>query len=135
VRAWYEQVVSAGAVERLAEFISPVYVEVRGGERLPLGLVGAREHVLGVRRTHPDLRLTVELQIAEGEWVATQVTARGTHAGVWLGTRPTGRRLEMTAVNLDRVVDGRIVEHSGAAVLLGPLLGAGAVRIADPVDA
>lgn len=87
-----------------------------------------------VRRTYPDLFLTVEQQIAEGEWVVTRVTARGTHEGVWLGMRPTGQNLEMTAVNIDRVVDGRIVEHGGAANLLEPFLEIGAIRIADPVD-
>jgi hypothetical protein len=34
-----------------------------------------------------------------------------------------------------RVVDGRIVEHGGAANMLEPLLAIGAIRIADPVDA
>ena len=38
------------------------------------------------------------------------------------------------AVNIDRVVNGRIVEHGGAANLLEPLLEIGAIRIADPVD-
>jgi predicted ester cyclase len=134
VRRFYEEVVSTGDVDRLAEFISPAYVEVHDNVRHPVGLEGAREHVLGVRRTYPDFHLTVEQQIAEGEWVATRVTARGTHEGPWLGMRPTGERLEMTAVNIDRVVGGRIVEHGGAADLLEPLLRIGAIRIADPVD-
>jgi predicted ester cyclase len=134
VRRFYEEVVSTGDVDRLAEFISPAYVEVHDNVRHPVGLEGAREHVLGVRRTYPDFHLTVEQQIAEGEWVATRVTARGTHEGPWLGMRPTGERLEMTVVNIDRVVGGRIVEHGGAADLLEPLLRIGAIRIADPVD-
>jgi hypothetical protein len=79
-----------------------------------------------VREIYPDLRLTVEQQIAEGEWVATRVTARGTHrGGVWLGMKPTGKSVEITAVNIDRVVDGRIVEHGGAANLLEPMLAIG----------
>lgn len=134
VRRYYEEVVNTGKVDALAEFISPEYVEVQNNTRYPVGLAGAKEHVLGVRETYPDLHLTVEQQIAEGEWVATCVTARGTHLGVWLGMRPTGQRLEMTAVNIDRVVDGRIVEHGGAANLLEPFLEIGAIRIADPVD-
>jgi predicted ester cyclase len=64
----------------------------------------------------------------------TRVTARGTHEGVWLGMRPTGKKVEMTGVNIDRVVDGLIVEHSGAANTLEPLLEIGAIRVADPVD-
>lgn len=134
VRRYYEEVVSTGDVSAIADFVSPGYEEVYGNTRHPVGLEGARQHVLGVRRTYADLQLTVEQQIAEGEWVVTRVTARGTHEGEWLGMRPTGKRLEMTAVNIDRVVDGRIVEHGGAANMLEPLLEIGAIRIADPVD-
>jgi predicted ester cyclase len=134
VRRYYEQIVSTGRVESLADFISPQYVEVYENKRFHIGLEGAREHVLGVRETYPDLQLTVEQQIAEGEWVATRVTARGTHAGVWLGMKPTGQGLEMTAVNIDRVVGGLIVEHGGAANMLEPLMRIGAIRVADPVD-
>jgi predicted ester cyclase len=99
-----------------------------------MGVEGAKQHVLGGRQTYPDLHLTVERQIAEGEWVVSCVTARGTHRGVWLGMRPTGKVVEITLVNVDRVVDGRIVEHGGAANLLEPLLEIGAIKIADPVD-
>lgn len=134
VRRYYEEVVNTGDVDQLSEFISDDYVEIQGNRRCPVGMAGAKEHVVGVRETYPDLHLTVERQIAEGEWVATWITARGTHRGVWLGMRPTGKRLEMTAVNIDRVVDGRIVEHGGAANLLEPFLEIGVVRIADPVD-
>jgi predicted ester cyclase len=122
VRRFYEEVVNTGDMHRLAEFIRPADLE------------GMRGHVLGVRETYPDLHLTVERQIAEGEWVVTCVTARGTHQGVWLGMRPTGKKVEMTGVNVDRVIDGRIVEHGGAANLLEPLLEIGAIRIADSVD-
>ena len=128
VRRYYEEVVNTGNVGDIERFISPDYVEVHDNQRYPIGVEGAKEHVVGVRRTYPDLRLTVEQQIAEGEWVVTRVTMRGTHRGEWLGIPPTGKRIEVSAVNIDRVVGGRIVEHGGAANLLGPLLEAGAVR-------
>lgn len=127
VRAYYEEVVSTGAVEAVPRFVAPDYVEVHANGRYPIGLDGARQHLLGVRRTYLDLRLTVEQQIAEGEWVVSRVTMRGTHAGEWQGIKPTGKAVEVTAVNVDRVVDGRVVEHGGAANLLGPLMEIGAV--------
>jgi predicted ester cyclase len=133
-RRFYEEVVNTGNVDLLAEIISPDYVEVHQNTRYPIGLEGARQHVLGGRQTYPDLHLTIERQIAEGPWVVTQVTARGTHQGVWLGMKPTGKNVEMTVVNLDKVIDGRIVEHGGAADLLHPFLEIGAVQIADPVE-
>ncbi len=134
VRRYYEEVVSTGDVDRIADFIAPDYAEVYRNVRYPLGLDGARAHVLGVRRTDPDLRLSVGEQIAEGDRVVSQVTMRGTHRGEWMGIRPTGKLLEVTSVNVDRVVDGRIVEHGGAANLLEPLLEAGAIRVVGPGD-
>jgi predicted ester cyclase len=84
---------------------------------------------LAVRQTYPDLQLTVEQQIAEGDWVVTHVTGRGTHKGEWLGMKPTRKNVEITAVNIDRVIDGRIVEHGGAANVFEELLRIGAIKV------
>ena len=134
VRRYYEEVVNTGDVDRVGEFVSPDYVEVYNNVRHPVGLEGAKEHILGVRETYPDLHLTIERQIAEGDWVVTRVTMRGTHKGVWLGMRPTGKVVEMTAVNVDKVEGGLIVEHGGAANIFEPLLEIGAIKIADPME-
>jgi len=132
VRRWIEEVINTGDIARIDEFVAPDYVEVHDGVAHQVGPDGASEHVLGVRRTYPDLRVTVERQIAEGEWVATVITARGTHAGEWLGIDPTGEQVQITGVNVDRVVDGLIVEHGGAANMLEALLAIGAVRVVGP---
>lgn len=128
-RQFYEDVVSTGDVERVPEFIAPECVEVDGESRVASGIDGMRAHIQGVRQVYPDLRITVRHQVAEGEWVASLITAQGTHGGEWMGIRPTGRLLVFTGVNVDRVVDGRIVEHGGAANLLIPFLNAGAIRV------
>ncbi len=132
VRRYIEEIVNTGDVTRLAEFIAPDYVEVYNNVRYPLGLEGARRHVLGGRAVYPDIHVTIEQQIAEGDWVVSRITARGTHRGAWLGMKPTGKVLEFTGVNIDKVVAGRIVEHGGAANMLEPVLQAGAIRIVGP---
>ncbi len=129
VRRYIEEVVNTGNVDKMPKFVSPDYVEVREGTRHTIGIEGAKEHILGVRQTYPDLQLTVEQQIAEDEWVATCITARGTHQGSWLGMKPTGKAVAFTGVNIDKVVDGKIVEHGGAANLLEPLLEIGAIQV------
>lgn len=129
VRRFYEEIVNTGDVSRIAEVVSDDYTEVMDGNRYRVGPEGAASHVVGVRTTYPDLHLTVERQISEGEWVATCITARGTHKGDWIGIAPTDREVAFTGVNVDRVVDGKIVEHGGAANLLGPLLAIGAIRV------
>lgn len=134
VRRYIEQVVNTGNVDEIGAFVGPDYMEVHANRRYDVGVDGARDHVLGVRRTYPDLHVTIERQIAEGDWVVSCITARGTHRGPWLGIEPTGRTIEITGVNVDRVVDGRIVEHGGAANLLEPLLAIGAIRVVGAED-
>lgn len=129
VRRFYEEIVNTGNVDFLERFISPDYTEIIDGKQEIKRIEGARAHIIGVRQTYTDLHLTIEQQIAEGEWVATCITARGTHTGSWLGIKPTGKPVVFTAVNFDRVVNGRIVEHGGAANMLGPLLEIGAIKV------
>lgn len=134
VRRFYEQVINEGKVELLRELVDEEYTEVWEGERFEVGLDGARQHALGVRQTYPDFHLSIDRQIAEGDWVVSCVTARGTHLGEWMGMAPTGKRVTFTGVNVDRVVEGKIVEHGGAANMLGPLLNIGAIRVVGPDD-
>ena len=129
VRRYLEEVVNTGNLAGIAEFIAPDYIDRNDQGR---GVEGARRHVLGVRQTYPDLQVTVGQQVAEGEWVVTRVTGRGTHLGAWLGMEPTGKAVEVSGVNIDRVVNGRIVEHGGVANLLGPLLAMGAIQWVAP---
>lgn len=72
--------------------------------------------------------------IGEGEWVASCITASGTHSGEWIGIAPTGKKVTFTGVNVDRVVGGKLVEHGGAANMLGPLLEIGAIRVVGSAE-
>ena len=55
--------------------------EIRGRE-------GAKEYVAALRAAFPDLHMTIEDQIAEGDRVVTRWTARGTHTGEFQGIPP-----------------------------------------------
>jgi general secretion pathway protein G len=127
--------VNTGEMGGLDKFISPRCTEVIEGKRFALNLEGVKEKILEFRRICPDLKLTIEQQISEGEWVVTKVTARGTHKGVVLGMNPTGKSIEITAVGIDRVVNGLIVEQGGTADILMPFLMIGAFKVvAQPGD-
>jgi predicted ester cyclase len=132
VRRYIEEVVNTGNVERLSEFISPDYVAIYNNIRYESGLEGAKEHILRFRETFYDLHVTIDRQIAEGDWVATQITARGVHKGIWMDMKPTGKTVMITCVNVDKIVDGKIVEHGGAADMLEPLMAIDAVRVVGP---
>jgi predicted ester cyclase len=126
---YIEEAVNTGNVENLDEFISRDYIETLDPSKKILGVDGARQHITGVRQTFPDLHLTIEKQISEGDWVVTCITARATHQGEWLGIRPTGKEVEITGVNVDKIVNGKIVEHGGAANMFEALLSIGAIQV------
>ena len=62
------------------------------------------------RLAFPDLEMTIEQQIAEGPWVASRVTFRGTHMGEFAGVPATGRRIEYSGTAMDRLENGKVVE-------------------------
>jgi predicted ester cyclase len=129
VRQYTEKIVNTGKIDEIDEYISPEYYGGNRPDRKVVGIEGAKQHILGVRQTYPDLHLTVEQQIAEGEWFITCIKAWGSHQGSWLGIKPTEKKVEITGVNIDRVIGDRIVEHGGATNLLEAFLEIGAIKV------
>jgi len=129
IRRYYQEVVNTGNVERIPDFISSEFAESYNGVRNKIGIAGAEAHIVGVRETFSDLTIFVERQIAEGEWVVSQGIVRGVHTGKWMEMNPTGKAVEISVVNVDRIIDGKIVEHGGAANMLESLLHIGAVKV------
>jgi steroid delta-isomerase-like uncharacterized protein len=77
--------------------------EVKGREAF-------KQVVAGFRAALPDLRETVEDQIAEGDKVVTRFVSRGTHQGELMGAPPTGKQITIRGTDISRVRDGKIVE-------------------------
>ena len=71
VKKYIEEIINTGNTEGIAEFIDENYVEEYNEQRYEIGIQGAKEHVLGVRKTYPDLELKVKQQICEGDWVVS----------------------------------------------------------------
>ncbi|MCX2745590.1 ester cyclase [Mangrovivirga sp. M17] len=129
VQDYIEHVINTGQIQNITEFISQDYTEEYNGQRYVLGISGAIKHVEGVRETYPDLKLKIEKQICEGNWVATYYIMNGTHQGEWMNIKPTNEKIMIYGINLDKVINNKIVEHCGAANLLEPLIKSGAIQI------
>lgn len=72
----------------------------------------ARQFVSSFIRAFPDINVTVEDVISEGDQVVSRYTLRGTHQGETeeFG-RPTGRQMVLEGVTIHRIADGKIVEE------------------------
>ena len=62
------------------------------------------------RTAFPDVRLTVEDIIAEGETVTTRWSCRGTHKGDLSGIAPTGKQFAISGITVARFTSGKISE-------------------------
>ena len=79
--------------------------EVRGYEE-------ARQFVSMYKTAFPDLNVTVEDAIVQGDKVVTRYTVRGTHQGeIEEFGPPTGRQVELEGITIHRIEDGKIVEE------------------------
>jgi len=107
VRACFENA-SQGNFGALPEIVTPDYVahpeEARGAD-------GLREMVDGYRSALSGLKVTIDQQFTEGDFVATRFTITGTHDGDLIGTPATGKDVAFTGITISRCEGGRIAEE------------------------
>src|SRR5262245_50265289 len=69
-----------------------------------------RQLVAARRAAFPDIHVTVEDQVAEGDRVSTRRTWQATHRGPYRGIAATGKLVKWSQISIVRFVDGKIVE-------------------------
>lgn len=111
VRRYVEEVYDQRKLEVADEIFAPDFVlhdpDLPGGARGSEGMKGVVETFIGA---FPDLQVSLDDVFSSGEKVVTRWTSRGTHQGELMGIAPTGNRVEVTAVGIWRVADGKIAE-------------------------
>ena len=109
-----DEVFTRGNLDVVDELLAPDYVlhdpgvpggELRGTESFK------QQWVSMFRSAFPDLQLSVEDQVAEGDKVVTRYTGRGTHQGELMGIPPTNNEAVVSGIIISRVSDGRIEEE------------------------
>ena len=129
IRRWIEAY-NERDLEAEADVLAPGYVAHVPGAPGPLGLEGLeawRQFTAPFTEAFPDLRLTVEDIMAEGEMVAARVAFHGTHRGAFQGIPPTGKEVAFSSMEFNRVVDGKVEEHWVELDLLGLMQQLGAI--------
>jgi steroid delta-isomerase-like uncharacterized protein len=127
-RRFLQEAFNEGNLDVVDEIVASDYVlhdpaipdEIRGSE-------GVKGFVQMYRNAYPDTDITVEDQIAEGDNVVTRWTARGTHQGELMGIPPSGNRVEVTGITIDRFSGGMFAESWTNYDALGMMQQIGAV--------
>ena len=111
VRRFYDEVFNTKNRAAIDAFIAPNHVDHAAPPGTPGGLAGAKQTITMYLTAFPDLHFTVEDTIAEGDQVVARLTARGTQQGAFMGIPPTGKQATVTAIDINRIVGGKSVEH------------------------
>jgi steroid delta-isomerase-like uncharacterized protein len=104
VQRFYEEVWVKGNLEVAEELFAPQYIrhDLRPGHPLP-GPEGQKRIAADFRAAFPDLRMTIDLLIAEGDMVVARWTTEGTNTGPWGAVPPTGKPVKFSGVNIFRI--------------------------------
>ena len=109
-RFW--KVWEAGNIGLVDDLVAPEYVNHNPGmPNQPEGPEGIKAVVNMFRGGMPDLRVVIDDMVAEGDKVAVRYKIEGTHVGDLFGVPPTGRRVSIESVTIERVSEGKIREH------------------------
>ncbi|MFC6733506.1 MULTISPECIES: ester cyclase [unclassified Haladaptatus] len=110
------------------EIIAESYVEHNPTEPESIhGREGFTKNVKQYREAFSDLNVTIEDIVSEGDMVATRWKAVGTHDGELAGVPASGNHVEVTGIEIDRIVDGQVTEVWTNFDVLGMMRQMGAI--------
>ena len=100
-------------LDRMWDFFEPNFVNHRDhAPDSPLNSIEkAQQLFTQMFAALPDLRVTIQHQVAEGDTVMTHKTFQGTHLGAFMGVAPSGKPITFGVIDILRVESGKIVEH------------------------
>ncbi len=109
------------------EFIAEDFVDHNPqGPNIAPGREGVKQVTAGRLSAFPDMKVTVDAQVAEGDKVVNRMTITGTQQGEFMGIPATGKSFSMGAVAIFRIEDGRIAERWGHSDAMGMMQQLGA---------
>ncbi len=117
----------SGNLAELDEVIAPDAVDHNPVPGMRQGLEGIKAAFGEVRLAFPDLAVTVEDVIAEGDKAACRLTTRATHRGTFHGVPASGKQVKQTGIDILRFAHGKVVERWGEFDTLGLLAQLGLV--------
>ena len=111
VRRLFEELWNKGNLSVADQLFSPNYAHHDPSTPdFGRGPESERKRATLYRTAFPDLQLTIEDIIAEGETVMARWSCRGTHKGDLSGIAPTGKQFTISGVSIARFANGKMAE-------------------------
>jgi steroid delta-isomerase-like uncharacterized protein len=117
-----EQIWNNGDARAIERFIARNYVGVDPAEpEVIRGVEGYKQHFVTLTTGFPDMRITIDDIMAEGDRVAARWHVEATHTGPFGDLPPTGRRISVTGIDIARITNYQIVIQHANSDTLGML--------------
>ena len=110
IRRIVEEVSNKGNMAVADEIIAKNYVFHGSGGQEFKGPEGFKQYMTMMRNAFPDLHITLEDIVAEGDKVMHRARMRGTFEGEIMGIAPTGKQVDMSVVTVSRFAGGKEAE-------------------------
>ena len=126
VRRMYEEAWNENRLEVIDEICAPDYVGIGpyGNEHGPEAV---KRGIASRRVAFPDIHVTIEDMVAEGDKVVARLTFRGTHKGEFQGVSATNKEVTWSGIWIYRVDGNKLVERWHNYDMLGLMQQIGAV--------
>jgi steroid delta-isomerase-like uncharacterized protein len=121
IRRFYEEVFNNRNLAAIDDFYAPEHVDHTLPTGLPVGPEGTKQAIATMLEGFPDLHITIEDMIAEGDKVVIRFTTHGTQQGTLGGIPPTGKQVAVSTIEITRIAGSKIVEDWGLDDRLGML--------------
>ncbi len=115
LRRYVEEVLNKGNIDAVDKFFAADCVDHTAPPGTPPGVDGIKQLLTATLAAFSNLYVTIEDMIAEEDKVVSRMTGLGTHTTKFMGVAPTGRELTIMQISIDRIAEGKIVEHWGLA--------------------
>lgn len=114
IKIFYEDIITNNKVNEISKYVAEKSIVRIGTQVYKMGIQGMQEHLKATKSTYPDYKMNIIRQYQEGNTVISEFIMTGTHVGEFLGITPTNKVITISGVDIDTVIDGKIVEHGGA---------------------
>ena len=105
---FYEVIISDNLLDEISKYISEDCVQRIGEKEMFIGIDGMKEHLLALKKTYPDYTMKIIRQYEVDDYVISEFIMKGTHKGEFFGITPTNKVLEITGVDIDKIIDGKL---------------------------
>ncbi len=126
IRRFVTDFINGGDEAVLEYLVHPDYVYRTPGEEI-VGREGLAAMFRGYRSAFPDMALSVQDILVDGDKTVLDFSLRGTHRGDFMGIAASGRPFEIRGVVISRFRDGKIAEEWELMDVMGLLQQLGAV--------